>query len=113
MHEMAVTKAIAEMIVKESKKNSIKPKKAVLELGQLTNYKKDSILFFFDIIKKDEPLLNNTVLEINEKQGIVQCNDCKKQSKVEEAIMIFCPECESSNVEIIDGKEFKLIKIHS
>lgn len=112
MHELAVTKNIIKIIKEESKKRKLrKATKAALSVGTLTTYRKEPILFFFDNLKKDEPLLQDTELEITEIKAQVRCNDCKRKSTVEEPYMVFCSVCNSNNVEIIKGQDFFLDQI--
>ena len=94
------------MIVKECEKNNIKKlKKVVLELGKLTTYKKESILQYFDVLKNDFPVLEDTNLEINVVPGKIKCNKCKKESIVKDIYLICCGYCNDHDVKIIEGKE--------
>jgi hydrogenase nickel incorporation protein HypA/HybF len=112
MHELSATNHLIELISNECQINKIKsPKKIIVELGMLTTYKKDPILFYFDLIKKDIKLLKNSKLVIKEVKGKILCNKCKKESVINEAIMIFCQKCNSGDVEIINGKDLILKEI--
>ena len=111
MHELAVTKNIIEMILSESRKNNITPRLINAELGMLTTYKKDPILFYFDAMKKEHSLLSDSTLIIKEIKGKIRCKDCNKESNVTEQYLLFCPECNSFNITIIEGKDFKIRNI--
>lgn len=114
MHELSVTSSLIRLVVAECIKQKItKPKKIIVDLGGITAYSKDSVLFYYDILKNDEPLLRKTTLRINEIPGKILCNDCKKESVIQDACMMFCPCCSSRNVSIISGKEFLLKEIET
>ena len=105
MHELSITKKIIEIIEKESKTRNIIPKTVHLELGQLSSYKKEPIIFYFDCMKSG--LIKDTEMVIIELCGKVKCNSCQKVTKIKELEM-FCPECSSTNIEIVQGRDIKI-----
>ena len=114
MHELAVTKTLLNMTISECKEKGIKlPKRVFTSLGKLTAYKKEPIMLYFDLLKKEMPMLADAFLIIKEIDGKISCNDCGKITTIEEAYMLLCGTCESGNVEIIDGKQFYIDKIES
>ncbi|MBN2422589.1 hydrogenase maturation nickel metallochaperone HypA [Candidatus Woesearchaeota archaeon] len=114
MHELSITKDLIELIKSECNKNKItNPKNIVLELGSLTTYKKEPILYYYNILKKEQPLLHNSALIINEIQAEMQCNGCNKKSKIKTIYDIFCPCCDSTNIEIIQGRDIRLLEIQT
>ncbi|MCK4997322.1 hydrogenase maturation nickel metallochaperone HypA [Candidatus Pacearchaeota archaeon] len=105
MHESAIVGNLITTILEESEKlKSVD--EVILELGDLTTYKKEAIEFYYDSMKNHYPVLASSVLIINVIPGEVECLDCKKTSIITEKFMIFCPECNSSNVNIIKGRDF-------
>lgn len=107
MHELGITQTLIKLILVECKEHHVEsPKVIELELGHLTTYKKDAIMFHYSILKKENKVLKNSNLNIREITGKIFCNDCKKESNLEDPTMIFCQLCDSSEVEIIQGKEF-------
>ena len=111
MHELAITKSIVRLILDESKQKGIIPKEAVVELGLLTSYKKDAVLYYYSILRKETPLLSGTSLDVKEVSGEMRCNDCQRNSTVTEPLMLSCPHCSSGDVSIIKGKECTLKSI--
>jgi len=111
MHEHSITKNIVVMVVKECQKNNLRPKKVVVELGSLTTYKKEPIMFYFEALKKDFDVLEDAKLEINEVKGMVNCNKCTKESEVEDPSFIICRHCKSHDVKIVQGKDFIIKEI--
>ncbi|MBN1792443.1 hydrogenase maturation nickel metallochaperone HypA [Candidatus Woesearchaeota archaeon] len=109
MHELAITKEVIRIIREEAEKNSISSVKYVsLELGGLTTYKKESLLYFFNILKKDEEALQEAVLKIIEVGGKVRCKECGAVGTVEDPILPLCKACDSSDIEITQGKDLRL-----
>lgn len=112
MHELTITKNLIDIATSECKKEDISsPKKIVAELGSLTGYSKDSILFYYDLLKKDSNLLFSTELEIKEIDARILCRHCMKESGIKEPYMIFCQVCGSRDVEIISGKDLRIKEI--
>ena len=114
MHELSATNNLIQMVLTECAKRKIThPQKIVIDLGSFSSYSKDSLLFYFDILKHDEPLIRKTKLIINEVPGKITCKKCKKQHTVEDACMMFCPECHSGDIMVLSGKEFMLKEIET
>ena len=108
MHELSITQELIRKILKESKY----PKKVVIELGDLTSYKKEPLLFYFDALKKDEERLKDAKIQIIQVPGKILCKGCNKESLTGYAVMLFCPECKSPDIEIIAGKDVLLKEIY-
>lgn len=107
MHERSISESLLSMVLKRSKS----PKKVFVELGALTTFKPDPIHFYFDQFKKAHVNLQTTELHIEEVEGILLCNECKKESKVLDQTLLFCPLCESFDTEVVQGKDFILKEI--
>jgi len=112
MHELAITKSLIDMINCECRKNNIKkPKKVFCELGILTSFRSDPILFYFDELKKGKDILQDIELEIDEIFGRIKCNSCNQISTIKEEFILLCPNCDSSDVDIIEGQDFRIKEI--
>ncbi|MEM4259960.1 MAG: hydrogenase maturation nickel metallochaperone HypA [Candidatus Woesearchaeota archaeon] len=107
MHELEITKELIKNLSKQCETRGIKdPKTVVTRLGKLTTYARDSIIFYFDMLKKENELLANTKLVVEHENGKIRCNTCKKESYVQQPYLIECPYCYSDNVSIIEGRSF-------
>ncbi len=112
MHELAITQNLIAMIEIECKKHQIQnPTKIIVDLGLFTTYSKDSILFYFNILRKELPFLQKTKLQIKVLQGKIQCADCHSESIVKDPHIILCQKCHSFNVQILQGREIILKEI--
>ena len=114
MHELSVTSNLIQMVLAECKKRRItQPKKIFVDLGAFTSYSKDSVLFYYDILKQEQPLIRITTLVVNELPGRIRCNTCKKESTIMDASMMCCPHCSGIDIAIEGGKEFILKEIEA
>jgi hydrogenase nickel incorporation protein HypA/HybF len=112
MHELAITQNLIALVEEECKKQHIlNPTKIMVDLGFFTTYSKESILFYYNLLRKEIPLLSKTKLKINTIEGKIQCNECNIISTVKDPRMILCQRCHSLNVHIVQGKEFILREI--
>lgn len=112
MHELAITKEIVRIILKECKINKIKaPKKITLDMGSLTTYKSGPLKFYFDALKSENMIISVSELAIRVVKGRVRCNNCKIESFIDDATMVFCSKCGSFDVTVIDGKDLKIRSI--
>ena len=112
MHELAASKALLNLISKEALDRGIeKPIKAVVSIGFFTTYSGESIKLYFELLQKDYPGLEYTDLVVEEVEGRVHCKKCKAESIVDTPYIALCPKCESHEVEVLSGREFKLKEI--
>ena len=112
MHEHGITNEVIHQILHYCEDNDIRnPKRINVELGMLTTYKKDPVLFYFEGAKEKYPILKNAVLNIKEIKGKICCNNCKKENYVESSPLILCPICDSADIKIIQGKDIIIISI--
>lgn len=112
MHELAITESLIDLVAGECRKENIgSPKKIIADLGALTGYKKDSILYYYDLLRKDIPILANAELEIREIRATVSCNSCKVKSVISEPYLALCSRCGSRDINITSGREFMVKEI--
>lgn len=106
MHEHGITDEVVHQIVHSCEDEGIaNPKKIIVKLGLLTTYRKEPVLFYFEGHKRELDILKNAELIIEEIEGKIICNNCRKESVVESSPLILCPKCDSEKVEIIQGKD--------
>jgi hydrogenase nickel incorporation protein HypA/HybF len=110
MHELAVTRAIISQICEECEAKGIRPAEASIQLGLLTSYRKEPILYYFDILKK-EAGIDSCSLKVDEVPGSLRCNSCGEESEIEESLSMFCPKCDSSDIDIVKGRDIKILSI--
>ena len=111
MHEHKITNEVVHQIVHACEDRNIKPKRIVVELGNLTTYKKDPVLFYFESAKKELDILSDAELEIIEVPGKILCNECEKEHVVESSPLILCPSCESVDIVVLEGNKIVIKEI--
>jgi hydrogenase nickel incorporation protein HypA/HybF len=107
MHELGIASSIVESVLHEMKERNY-PSVAtiVLRIGKLTDVDSDALSFGFEVITKDTALAT-TKLDIQRIPITVQCENCKRQSEVENYLFV-CPHCDSREVTVKTGTELDI-----
>jgi len=104
MHELAITKSMLDIVLKEAEKAGAREVGIVnLVIGEMTGFVEDSVQFYFDFLSKGTPAeganLSFTVVPIK-----AQCRRCGKTFEPKESAWV-CPGCGSNGLDITSGKE--------
>ena len=112
MHEFSTMQQIVHAILEEARKhNTIKIKKVILEIGELTFLGEEQFKFSFNVLKENT-LLERAELVIKKTQTKVKCK-CGYQGRIKYGLkeafhlsfpILKCPICRAE-VEIIKGRE--------
>ncbi len=112
MHELAVTQRIAEVALRHAKEhNATRVSDLYLVLGDLSSVVDDSVQFYWDIVTKDT-LCEGATLHFKRIPTKLRCKDCTHTYTLTNGKLSLCPQCESANVEVFQGKEFRLESIN-
>lgn len=111
MHELAITRGVLESIKSECIKNKVSPKKVFLELGDFAGCGKDSLLFCYDLLRSEYPMLKGAELVVSEIESRIACNTCGKESVLQGRSIAICPSCDSSHVALVQGKDIRISRI--
>lgn len=104
---MSIAETIIQIIREES--NSKIVKEVYLKISKLDQIIADSLVFYFDIIKKEYENLKNSELFIESLPLIGKCIQCKTLYSIEDPLFL-CSTC-NKGLEIIKGKETFIDKI--
>ena len=105
MHELSIMQSVLEVVRENAECSNIgKVNKLKLVIGKSTMIMPDSLQFCFEALSQDD-LFRGAVLEIEEKETIINCLNCKERFIQEEDYCFLCPGCGSNQVEIIQGRE--------
>jgi hydrogenase nickel incorporation protein HypA/HybF len=111
MHELPITQNILQIALKygtQSKATRITD--LYLVIGQLSTVIDESIQFYWPIISKDT-IAENARLHFKRIPARLECSHCGQVYILEDGQLTPCPQCDSSQVAIIAGKEFQLESI--
>ncbi|MEM2145673.1 MAG: hydrogenase maturation nickel metallochaperone HypA [Candidatus Jordarchaeaceae archaeon] len=124
MHELSTVVSIVETVTRVAEANNVKKVLEInVEIGQFTFVNPEQLKFLFEIASNDTPL-KNSKLNITLVPGKLHCNDCgysgdaiseEDQRKAHLLPLVGfsakCPICNSSNTEIIGGRELNIKNI--
>ena len=92
-----------EKIARENRASRIL--KVHLKIGRLSGIITDSLMFAFEAMKHEHPLLLSAEIVINEIPLVYECNECNHTFETEDIYFPDCPKCKSCNLNIISGEE--------
>jgi hydrogenase nickel incorporation protein HypA/HybF len=109
MHEFSLIESVLEKVRDSARQNNIKKINRVkLVVGKLSMALPDSMQFAFDAIAGTEELFRDAVLEIEEREPVCNCPQCRQPFPMADSYSFFCPRCGSTGIEIIQGRELYL-----
>ena len=111
MHELAITERIAEVAIRHAEENNAtRITDLYLVLGYLSSVVDDSVQFYWDIVTENT-LCEGAKLHFRRVPAKLRCQNCDHTYKLSDGQLSACPQCESMDVQIIQGKEFRLESI--
>lgn len=110
MHEFKLIHNIFSTVIDFARNNALHSvNKVTLQVGRLRQLAPEFLRFAFAVIGKDT-IIDGAHLEIEHVPVSFMCRDCSKQFTVDDDVYV-CPECQSSNLEFLSGKEIILVSI--
>lgn len=108
MHEVHLVRAIIEVVEKQAKKQGAGAvKRLKIRFNPLTSHSGDHVRFSFDLVKQDSPMVKDAILELNEVEPLLRCNQCCHQFTGQQLPEV-CPECGSVDVEAVNPTDMVL-----
>lgn len=110
MHELGIAQNILE-IVRQSVPEEQAPdvKWVRIRVGQLSGVIPDSLDFCFSAIV-GETNMRQAGLAIELVPTVSRCKECGHQFQIEDMAFV-CPECKSTDLELITGRELQVVEI--
>jgi len=104
VHELAITQNILDIVLDEAKKaQADKVTRINLVIGELSGVVSDSVLFYFDFLKKgnaaEEATIDFRLVPVE-----LRCRDCLTNFTPKDSAWT-CPNCQSTNFDLITGRE--------
>ena len=111
MHELAITQSILQIALRHGEQNQASKITALhLVIGQLSSVVDDSVQFYWEMIAEGT-LAAGSTLHFKRIPAQLECQDCGQPYSLESNQLDACPACESMNVRVVAGKEFRLESI--
>jgi hydrogenase nickel incorporation protein HypA/HybF len=107
MHEFSICKSLIEIIEKEAMPyGGAKVVTVRLRIGELSGVVPNALRFAFEVLSKGG-ITEGASLLIEDVPLEIYCRACKTAATVDEPFLI-CPHCQSSEVEMIGGRELEI-----
>ncbi len=105
MHELAITEGIMEAAVPEAERHGAKKILEIrLKIGELSGVLPECIQEYFNIVSQGT-IAEGARLSVEKIPITVRCAACGYEGGIEKR-KVFCPECESTDIKIIAGREY-------
>ncbi len=112
MHELSIASSIIETVTGEMQQRGLKSLKRIgLRIGALANVDAEALRFGYDTLIADTTLAGST-LEIEAVPIKATCRKCGLSFEANDFIFV-CPNCESSDNEVIQGQELDITFIEA
>jgi len=110
MHEYSIVQSLLDSCEENAKKhNATKVTKIVVKIGIMSGIEPHLLETAFNTFK-EETICKEAKFIINIQPVIVKCKSCNKQSELKNS-QYSCPECESYDLEILDGEDMFLMSL--
>jgi hydrogenase nickel incorporation protein HypA/HybF len=103
MHELSLCEAIAGVVKTHAAGRHVDVVR--VRIGALRQVVPESLSFCWTLVRDSEDM-PDAELEFECVSAEVKCRSCGEQSEITSAWSIWCPRCDSSDVEVLRGDEF-------
>ena len=111
MHELPITQSILEIALRHAESaQAVRITDLYLVIGQLSSVIDDSIQFHWEILSQGT-LAEGSQLHFERVPAKLACGECGNQYTLEDGTLTPCPQCNSLQVKVIEGEEFRLDSI--
>ena len=103
MHELSLCEAIAGVVKTHAEGRHVDVVR--VRIGALRQVVPESLSFCWTLVR-DSVDMPDAELELECVSAEVKCRSCGQQSEIKSELSIWCPRCDSSDVEVLRGDEF-------
>ena len=112
MHELAITEQILDIATRHGEQaNAERVTDLYLVIGDLSSIIDESVQLCWDMINEGT-ICEGAQLHFERIPAKLKCRQCGTTYTLESGELSSCPECESVQVDVIQGKEFRLDSIN-
>ncbi len=110
MHEMSLAQALVDQVIELAEKDGCRKVLSVdVSIGALSGVMREALEFCFPVVARGT-LLESTILNVTEVPLKAECRDCRRITNPE-PFEIECSHCGSMNLNVTEGKDFKLVSL--
>ena len=110
MHEYSIVQSLLDSCDENARANdATKVLKVVIKIGVMSGVEPSLLQTAFDTFK-EKTICEEAEFVINMQDIVVKCRSCLVESTLTKLEYI-CPECESSDLEILDGENMYLMSL--
>ncbi len=112
MHELSIMSNILDIVIEYAEKyNAKRVAKINLLVGELSDLIPEWMQTYFDFVSRDT-IAEKAELNIERIPTVIRCKECGTESTIKrENLKFYCPHCESTEVELLSGREFTIQSI--
>ena len=103
MHELSLCEAIAGLVKTHAGDRHVDVVR--VRIGALRQVVPESLSFCWTLVRDSEDM-PDAELELECVAAEVKCRSCGSQSEITSAWSVWCPQCDSPDVEVLRGDEF-------
>lgn len=110
MHELAVTQSILDLALEYgTRAGASQVTDLYLVIGPFSSIVDESVQFYWDIIA-EETICQGATLHFERISARLVCQMCGTEYELQRELEV-CPNCQSSQIKILQGDEFRLESI--
>lgn len=112
MHEYSIVNSLIEMCEEQAKAHNAKSVEEVhIAIGERSGVEKALIENAFETFKLESSLCKNAKLCVQIQNVVLECKDCALSFEIKDLSLAQCPQCQSQNTHITQGKELHLLRL--
>lgn len=112
MHEVSIVETLIRQVADEVERSGHSGRVTQLDLivGRLSGASAEAIRFAFELLSKEDPLLDGATLVIAEPKAVCRCRACGVETEIDDLVAV-CPVCEDEQIQIVGGNDLMLDSI--
>ena len=112
MHEYSIVNSLIELCEEQAKAHNAKSVEEVhIAIGERSGVEKALIENAFESFKLESSVCQNAKLCVKIESVVLECKDCALSFEIKGLNLAECPQCQSQNTHIIQGKELHLLSL--
>jgi hydrogenase nickel incorporation protein HypA/HybF len=111
MHELAITQSLLNLTLKHAETAGAKQVNQLnIVIGQMSSVVDESVQFYWDFVAKGT-IAEGAKLNFERVPATLHCANCNSQFTLNGSENFLCPNCQSAQVKVVGGDDFRLDSI--